>query len=75
VSASVMAELAAMWLDGGHGGGGGSAGRPFVSERERKNREFEREKEQGGASGLQTPMGGATKADEPAEVGLGSGSH
>ena len=46
-----MAELAAMWLDGGHGSGGGSAGRPFVPERERKRREFEREKEQEGSVG------------------------
>jgi len=46
--------------------------RPIAS----RERRVEREKEPGGnATGLQMPMGGATKAGEPAAVELGSGSH
>ena len=45
-STTVMAELAAVWLDGGHGSGG--AGRPSVPVKRERERSSERERRKGG---------------------------
>jgi len=46
-STSVMAELATMWLDGGHGSDCDSAGRPFVPAKRERERSSEMQQSKG----------------------------